>query len=339
LLDYKDDIEKQIGNSGQTLVNMGSAANKLTIGSSKKYAKDNVFDMDKEKAGTQSKINEIAAIEKEDDTRRNAEKLGAYSPTNPNKVDPAYITRAKKDLIDFKGKAADKRAPEAYYARQARLHGESEEMKKIDIEDIDQTTVLFQGAIAQNEHTKAVAIAKKMAKDGNFNNLLNKVGYDASFSGMQKFIKETVGHGMPEHEQLQIATEIGQLNEGNKVWNLARVVKVDTDGIMKWIPEDEHYRTTNWEIRKQHLQGLVRNTSRLAYVNESADEKFSFHPGGIDLLKGFDTEAGRREITNNMNVTALDSITKVPDWQNDLKRQGVPDGVIKALDAAHGKKR
>ncbi len=197
---------------------------------------------------TQLKLAQVQAQELQAKVDDDQKKLGDYRNKTGNQ---AYSrqTQAERDQLTNRLKTATKafneaqtayfsrRLPEAYHARAARQHLEAEEEKKVsDIKSWPEKVQVFLSAQAEQNPYLAAAVLKSLAKDSNFNEIVEALGYSSSAEGLKQLmeVEYKKKFGLTDHQMMQVATEIGYVNEDAGWWNMARVSDIDHHGHLNW---------------------------------------------------------------------------------------------------------
>jgi hypothetical protein len=211
-------------------------------------------------------------------------------------VTPEMKAEAYKEMKRYDEQASKTKRPEGYAAIAAHHHLLSDEKKKIEhIDEADRLIQLYKDAVVQGERYKAEAVMQKLAKDVNFNELLeNKYGKNDYKTFVDHFTKSFAkDFKLSEHEALEAMSEVSYINEGNHVYNLARAIEVDKHGHMKALSEADHNKIIATQMKKVEPQGQARVFWRGAFVDEelndhddvSKGKKFKLHSAGIRILK------------------------------------------------------
>ena len=93
----------------------------------------------------------------------------------------------KENENKLQEKIEKKTPPRAFYADRERRSLEDEERRKINTDDSDELVAAFKDALRQGDLVRGTAIYKKLAADGNDNELLNEFGFDSGRQGMHDF--------------------------------------------------------------------------------------------------------------------------------------------------------
>lgn len=264
-----------------------------------------------------SQIGNIDGRISEDNEER--KKLGVTSFSGKEKDE------VKKKLTEFRNLAAQRKAPEAYYAREARLHLEAEEAKKIsDIEDEGELNALLVDAINQKDQHKATAILKKLTKDVNLNETLEDFGKETSFEGFKQFLTEDFKNkiGIDNHELMQIATEIGYIAENTKQYNFARATKINPkSNHIEFVKSGkEHDDIVITQMRKSDPRassGLVGRFSVVDEWEEGGERKRSLNNVGVAHILRYANPATIKHM-GQFNTYTLEAAVSDRDWREKL---------------------
>jgi TrbL/VirB6 plasmid conjugal transfer protein len=345
---YQADLRKQIDNAGQGMVNTLSAKNKMSSADVRKFVEDNIFNprlIKEQIEGQVKKLNEELA-----DDKKARVKLNLTGPMTEGRLDPMKAA-ARKLVKDKEHLLGEVRRPEFYYARLARTAAEAAEQKKLaGIDDAEELKRLYHIAVEEHNTARAGAIVKKLAKDHNFNELLegehNGQKITASADGMRLFFeKMRKDTGMSETSMLQLASEVSYINEENGWWDLARTTRSGPRG-MSWNTGKNHQDQIFGEMGKRNARSQAANFARLAYVTQERDpvtggwKTLDFTAAGMAILKQASQNLGNRtEFQRNLRANTAASITSIRNWKERLRKNGVhPDMIQNIEDSAGGTK-
>jgi hypothetical protein len=244
------------------------------------------------------------------------------------------------------------RRPEFYYARLARTAAEAEEQKKLaTIDDAEELKRLLANAIHEHNPAKTGAILKKLAKDSNFNEVLDGEDLDhkpiqANAAGMRKYFEKIQKQtNMSDTHMFQLASEVAYINEGENWWDLARVTKVTPTG-MDWSdPDDDHQKQIFTEMSKRNYRTQAANFARLSYVQqERVPETGGWKTIGLTRAgRGLLKQAGENkgaitEFERNLRPNTAAAIMSYEDWEETLKKDGVNPRLIDIIKKSGGEK-
>ncbi len=257
--------------------------------------------------------------------------------------------KAEEDLDTAEKRLAKVKRPDGFAPLAAHHHLLSDEKKKIEhIDESDILLQLYKDAVAQKDRYKAEAIMHKLAKDVNFNELLeSKYGKNDYNTFVHHFMESfKKDFSLSTHEALESMSEISYINEGNAVYNLARAVKVDKHGHMSAYSEKEHNEIIAIQMKKVEPQAQARNFWRGAFVDEDATDgkkKFKLHDAGITVInESLAKGGGLRGVAERMQeynrkaiLTAIENEMKDPKtareavkklWENSALITALRDG-------------
>jgi hypothetical protein len=168
-----------------------------------------------------------------------------------------------------------RRLPEAYHARAARQHLEAEEEKKVaDIKNWPEKVQVFLTAQAEKNPYLAAAVLKSLAKDSNFNEIVEDLGYSSSAEGLKQFFEKEYRDkfGLTNHQMMQVATEVGYVNEDTGWWNMARVSHIDKHGHLNWSVDTN--KQGNWARLLSSRLGRAATESDLLNEETTNQEEY-----------------------------------------------------------------
>lgn len=221
----------------------------------------------------------------------------------------------KKKAYD--DKITSRKRPEGYAAIAAHHHLLSDEEKKIShIDDSDRLVQLYKDALAQGERYKAEAVLHKLAKDTNFNEITTELYGGMSRDHSQRLFEDFgKAFGVDKHGILELASEVGYINEGVNMYNGARLTTVDKHGHMDWATKEQHEAAIEAQMKKVEPQGQARNFWRGAFLNEQQNDKggkdFKLHDAGVKILQdSLSKGAGLRGVAERMQEYNRNAIAK-----------------------------
>ena len=214
--------------------------------------------------------------------------------------------------------------PQAFYADRDRRLMENEEMGKITTDLDSELIAALRDAISEKNSIKAIALMKKMSKDGNDNEFLNSYGFASNSQGMHDFFNAVVvgdgetkkadgttytGPKLNMNKQSAYAAEndLSYINEGVNHWETARLMEVK-NGQYEQMSQKDHTQGALAEIMKMNTREIGRSFNRLAYGGEipkpdGSGRDFKLAPLGMSILKAMGPEIanhiGRGEYNKN----------------------------------------
>lgn len=216
---------------------------------------------------------------------------------------------------------------------------ESEETSKIQhISESDELIEIAREALASGNHARFTAVAKKLAKDGNNNELLNSFGYKAQYTGqagdndMKAFFEDIVKGqgGFRDQEMHQFASELSYNNESAGWYDSSRVNQVK-DGRYVWNDSEEHARLAANEVKKKGATAWTQ-MSRGSFGGENP-ETGKFESGLIlnEILQAFahDLTVSSKMINEKMSASVAEHLLVV---------ERLNKGVTTALPDSSGEK-
>ncbi len=216
-----------------------------------------VFDPDAYKAMLEKEGKDIEAEESR--LNKRAEEDERRRKDYPNRVTMDLPTRAKleKEGMEIQEAANKRFLPTSLAERASRVADEREESKKLeDVDDADELTEMFGDAMRKNNMALATAISKKLAKEGNFDKLLNANGYENNLKSFQSFMDKHFKNMAPQ-ARYQIASEVGHLASQNGNTTFVKPTKVQ-GGVMRWSTPEEHSEVKSANIEKASSYDLAK---------------------------------------------------------------------------------
>jgi hypothetical protein len=255
------------------------------------------------------------------DDKKHKEDMGMKDWRNDWKE--ADKEKAKREKGFYERMISKTKRPEGYAAIAAHHHLLSDEEKKIShIDDHGRLIQLYQDAIAQGERFKAEAVLHKLAKDTNFNELATKLKGGMSFDITKEIFEDFAkAFKLDKHTMLEVASEVGYINEGVKMFNGARLTNIDKHGHAEWASDAQHFGEIKAQMKKVDPRTSARQFWRGAYLDETEDEHanktFTMHEAGLTVLKEtFHNAAGMKAIAGEMQEYNRDAIYKALERQH-----------------------
>ncbi len=250
---------------------------------------------------------------KEDDRRRKD-----YGYGGAHAVGHEVMTDEKRADLQAKGaeiqEAATKRfLPASLADREGRLSAERDENKKLeDIDDADELIEMFDGAMKKNNMPLATAISKKLAKEGNFDKLLNAKGYENNLKSYQAFMEKHF-KGMIPQVKFQIASEVAHVANQNGNSTFASPTKV-SGGTMRWATEAESAKSKAGSIEKASSYDLAKK-KKYQYAYQQNGQTH-FEPSAISNLNSMGKDK-LKKFVERKSAKELKDMTKFANY-NDL---------------------
>ncbi|NQU77662.1 DUF1542 domain-containing protein [Candidatus Falkowbacteria bacterium] len=162
---------------------------------------------------------------------------------------------------------------------------EAEREKEILSSDADELVKDFDKAVGSKNRRDAVAIARKLFRQNDGNEILAKMGYETGLDGVQNFIDEKFKPLLGEQGAYRVGTDLSYLSEAGGWYNLARTYRYN-DETGKFMKNDEEgqAKAVAQESNKMDPQMRARNFGRGTYVREA-----DFAVEGEDRPARFDT--------------------------------------------------
>lgn len=258
-------------------------------------------------------------------------KMAEYDKESKRLAEEARIAMAE---------AAKFKAPEFLEAEKARRSLEAKEMKELNTDNCDELIAYFETALREKNSPRCGAILKKLAMDGNLNEILNYYGYVSNWKGLDDFTNEILIRelGLGKQGALALESDLSYIAEKVNHWAMARCVG-------KWfgefyqMDEKEHAINVVAEVRKFNVQQVARTFNRLAYGGEVPREKFNPGAGrdfvldraGLAILISMGGLLARFIENKEFNVNAASNLGK-DEFISVMKEVGVHEDFIKNLE-------
>jgi hypothetical protein len=258
----------------------------LTLDKDTKAAIKVVFDSEKVKEDLKEEIDKLTAEIDSLDKDGNLRKKFNYGTSDEMTDEKRKALLVEKQSIDQA--LADHRMPVSYGATAARLGREKEAEKLIAGMEGDELRGAFKKAMADNNLDLAAAIGKKVAQEGNFDQLLKDHGFKNNVEEFQKFIDQKFAKFAPT-VRYQIGSEISSMGEKNGNLAIGKAYKVDQAGNLATRSMDEQLRKVNaasegknvddffkkkkWEISYQTPTGHKLNEGDIKNLNNFSGAK------------------------------------------------------------------
>lgn len=231
--------------------------------------------------------------------------------------------------------------PQAYYTKQAIRRLEAEEIAKIDTKNADELNEMFDSAKRSGDKVRQSAIFKRLAQDGNSNELMHYYDLPSGFKGMQAMEKVLTAGGFAAQEARSLLNDISYINESVNHWEAARVMKMKR-GQFEWMTEDEHAGAALSEISKLDTQHIVTRLNRLAYGHEvqhpDGHREFFLDKLGIGILQLMGpqlvAQANRFQRNAAMNLGTPENLAVMVRYNIDPEFRGL---IRKRADALQGR--
>jgi len=200
--------------------------------------------------------------------------------------------------------------PRAFYANREFRALQNEERQKITSENDAELLADLRQALRDGDSVKGIALTKKLASDGNLNEVLNGFGFSSDFKGFNSFmdavfmgeknVKRADGtnyagptFNMDKQTALAVQNDLSFTAESVNHWEMARSIDVK-DGKFERMSEEDHARASYAEMLKKNPRESARNFNRLAYGGEvpqaDGSRKFQMSLLGLIFAKGMGHE-------------------------------------------------
>lgn len=343
---FRDELNKQIIAAGATgIINLANVEKALSQDTAMKLGAD-ILDAKQVKDKITQQIKDINDLLAKDEKARIALHLDKNATDTDIKEAKDKAIKEKEHLDEVMSKV---RRPEFYYARLARTAAEAAEEKKLSgIDDAEELKRLLQNAMHEKNAAKTGAILKKLAKDSNFNEVLegkdlegNKI--TANADGMRRLFRK-IQHetSMSDSHMFQLASEVAYINEDKGWWDTARVTKLTPNG-MDWADADSHQNQIFTEMGKRNSRKQAADFARLSYVEQERDEatggwkSIALTKAGRGILKRASSNKGdMQEFQRNLRANTAAAIMGVKNWEQQLRADDISEEMIDIIKKKGG---
>ena len=217
------------------------------------------------------------------------------------------LDAVEKEMKTQKKKMLEWRTDAEYYTRRHEQEQINKELAKLqDIENSDELIQEFYLAEEKKDKFRGMAIIKKLANDGNFNDILDDLKLNTNISGMAKFFDEHLIKNMKVNRQSSYALEndISLILERMKHFTMSRTIRVE-NGKFKRANQKEQLHAVLAQALKMPAGDIIRNGTRLAYgYNDPNTGKFVLQPIGAALLEMLGPQMARARFRGDLNPNA-----------------------------------
>ncbi|MCX6796402.1 MAG: hypothetical protein NTW06_02795 [Candidatus Falkowbacteria bacterium] len=189
-----------------------------------------------------------------------------------------------------------------------------------------------------------VIIWQKLGRNGDENEPLQRQVGDTSAEGLQTMMRAYAGDkellkarpdlaplaraGFTQQEAFALGSEISNLAKTTNHWAATAAFKMK-DGNWATTDKREQALFRSVEIGKMHLQNIARSLNRLAYGKHDKDGVFHLDEAGIMALKKMDSPGGWKQVTDNMNESAVKFLD--PHVDELYKKGHISEGLTDAV--------
>jgi len=213
---------------------------------------------------------------------------------------PAYLDKKGKDDLIKKSdekkaqrdqmlkQASQYRPTVGFGAQRIQRQAEAEEMEKVKNVDNDEELInMYREAQLSRNHSRMAAILKKLANDGNFNEILKAYHYSADYKGSKAFfVNEVQGKGgYDEQHTISLGNDVGFINElKNGHYGMSRLSTMK-NGRWQWMSEEQHAQVRSAQLLKKGSREIANKHNRLAFGGEDTEGNFHIDLGGAVSLR------------------------------------------------------
>jgi hypothetical protein len=288
--------------------------------------RDHVKDqIEKQEAVLSEEITKITEEITKDDKRREDNKVS--SPVGPDEK-----KKFQEEVRTYRANVAKAKLPDDYYARDLDLRREREKAK-LD-EDVDDPGELADRAVeahGMKDRARFAAIAKRMAKDGNYDILAGKFGYKDGAEDFENFFKNTVPEaGFNKKQMFQLAAAVSKANEGNNLYNTARMVTIKGNDY-DWTKLEDRMDKIAKALSGKTTNTVLSNAKINTFINTKPNGDPELTKYGIEFFNSI-TEENADRYMKNLPPKVAKAIFDTPEWKQKLA--GAHPKVIEGINKA-----
>lgn len=255
------------------------------------------------------------------------------------KVDDKEAARIDKaiELKQDEHKGLDKLEISGLAAARAQSMSEleSKEGKLIaHIDNSEQLGMMFEDAIRNQRPGLAAAIAKKMTKNYDYNELLAKLGLGTGLKGMTELAKVMQKSGMSEQSALGVIGDMGAVAKGLGHYGAFGAVTMEK-GRFRPANEEEYETAQLAEMLKLQPQNFGRNVNRLGlgYYDPAPGETHSMKNWKLSkAATAYIKLNGAALASNWLSTGQQNALEHVYNNIDQLKANDVPQEIIDTLE-------
>lgn len=187
------------------------------------------------------------------------------------------INKLQKEKKDFMARHGTPELVGLTAGAFAKIEGEgAKEISHID--NPEQLAIMFKGAIKNQKMELATAIAKKMAKAGNYNELQKHLGFGTGLKGMHQLGEKLQSAGMSQQAAFGVLADLGETTKNLGQFGGFATVTME-NGKFRKATDDEYETAKLAEMMKMQPQEFARKVNRLGLgsyepVNEGDSHGF-----------------------------------------------------------------
>ena len=247
------------------------------------------------------------ALEQEVKIKNDAEKLfaGGEEGRKAREENQKKIKRLTDEQMKQNMKLLRYRREQDMEARRYNQRLVEEEKGKITSDNSDELIADLHLSKEKGDHIREQAIVKKLAENGDFNDLMDYLKFPSNMAGMHKFFNEWLIGGSKINKQIAFGLEndISYILERANHWNFARAVNV-RNGQFVQASESDQLQAVMKEGAKRKVD-IIRSGNRLAYgYTDPNTRKYQLTPIGTGFLKMFARDFARMGARSEVNTNA-----------------------------------
>lgn len=263
--------------------------------------------------------------EKEDKLIAEIKQMESNSPERIKEIDNEIgiygdrMTKYKfEGLPEAEGAAADR--------------GESEARKVIgSIDNTDKLLNMMEEAIQKGNQPLIRAIAKKVTKNGDLNDLMKKYNLGTTLKDFHRFASMQLQKkaGFSQQSALGLLAELGGIAKNINQFYAYGTVKMDHD---RWVEASQDEKDEAWASEMMNVQPQkgARDMGRLAYIEYTNGDHTQYQisrPGIMYIKENAETFGENMEKTGNQKAAVY-----LADKAQQLRDNHVEDGVIDSIN-------
>ncbi len=211
----------------------------------------------------------------------------------------------------------------------AKLEGEAN--KKIaNINSSDQLVSIFKEAIESKDEGLIAASYKRLAKQGNYNDIHRELGFGTGYEGMLKMSEHLQKEGgMTEQDSRALISDIGELCKSVKHYEAFGVMSMNKAGKWEVNKPEEQEAAIFSEKAKIQVQQYVRDGNRLANGSYSSGKphtgaNWNISRSSIALFASKDKQYAE-ELMKTGNVNSIMFMAENPENLRKLEANGAKE--------------
>lgn len=261
---------------------------------------------------------------------------------------------AQAEFQKLQALRSNSRLPESFVETDLRHQRVTEKKKELEgDDDFDSLFLRFQQAMYAKDKDLAMAAYEKIEQNGDTQDFLNKLGYDADAEGKKRFTEEVVMGklGYDYTQAMLIASESDKRNKSNKIYNLAWTQKVDDEGKRIWRKDSrgswapQHKKAVEGAMGEGSLRDAMSKLTTDFTFKQKADGNVELSEPAKELLSRIGNDrVALGEVERYFNFKVASQIASTDprkrkisgNWKQAMVDAGVKPEIIKAISVRAG---